>query len=227
MGRLSRRARKSHAPRDAVALANSATEAAPAVVEDEPIDDDDLSLEAVTETDARVVHVADEEDALESRDEPRQAAAPVPRDEPPATRRLPAVPIGESRFKSHDVYVSRTTLGAIDASELDDPSDEDEYPFRRESAGRRPALNTPVDARSERALSERDASVDEDAYDGERSVNAYGPSDDDDDFLQEFREDERKTSRAASSLLSDASDDGATGGNTSAARSRGDIVDRL
>ncbi len=133
MGRLSRRARKSHAPRDAVALANSATEAAPAVVEDEPIDDDDSSLEAVTETDARVVHVADEEDALESRDEPRRAAAPVPRDEPPATRRLPAVPIGESRFKSHDAYVSRTTLGAIDASELDDHSDEDEYPFRRET----------------------------------------------------------------------------------------------
>ena len=227
MGRLSRRARKSHAPREEVARANSATEAAPAVVEDEPIDDDDSSLQAVTETDARVVHVVDEEDALESRDEPRRAAAPVPRDEPPATRRLPAVPIGESRFKSHDAYVSRTTLGAIDASELDDPSDEDEYPFRRESAGRRPALNTPVDARSERALSERDAPLDQDAYDGERSVNAYGPSDDDDDFLQEFREDERKTSRAASSLLSDASDDGATGGNTSDARSRGDIIDRL
>ena len=123
--------------------------------------------------------------------------------------------------------MSRTTLGAIDASELDDPSDEEEYPFRRESTGRRPALNTPVDARSERALSERDAPVDEDAYDGERSASAYGPSDDDDDFLQEFRDDERKTSRAASSLLSDASDDGATGGNTSDARSRGDIVDRL
>ena len=60
------------------------------------------------------------------------------------------------------------------------------------SAGRRPALNTPVDARSERALSERDAPLDQDAYDGERSVNAYGPSDDDDDFLQEFRDDEPK-----------------------------------
>ena len=114
------------------------------VVEDEPIDDDDSSLEAATETDARVVHVAEEEDALESRDEPRRAAAPIqPRRARP--RRLPCdLPIGESRFKSHDAYVSRTTLGAIDASELDDPSDEDEYPFRRETAGRRPALNTPA-----------------------------------------------------------------------------------